>query len=502
MIYTKVPISRRTLLGTAGAAVAASAGSSVFYSQASAQDDPNNCAPIGAQGKSPVQFKANANLPIRVRKSAFELSRLEIDRLKAAYAALRQLSTDKPDDPLGWLRQGFVHCWYCGGGADGAAGEEIHGGWFFFPWHRAYLYFHERVLCKLLGDDTFALPYWDWDSEGRQKFPDVYGDPADRTNPLSDLLRSAMPGSSIPGNVVSPRIMNLTINAPTPDLFFGSQTLTQGAMERQPHGPVHIWTGDTTMQSQSNDMGVLVTAAQDPVFFVHHGNIDRLWTVWISLSPQHQVFNSPTWLGHPWQFYDENGIWTEISVADVLDPAALRIQYQPPTAKPIWKYTPRSVPVATLSKEAALVLASSSQGFGLETVPITQSIALPDRVVNRIATLKASSAPEFILHIEDIQVANNAQLLFNVFLNLPTAKSETSVELPNFIGTVSVLAKSKDASAHHHASTNAAFDITEGLGQVLKGAKSLSVTLVPVAANGSAPRTAHATIKRIYVDRL
>ena len=27
---------------------------------------------------------------------------------------------------------------------------------------RFYLYFHERILGKLIGDDTFALPFWNW----------------------------------------------------------------------------------------------------------------------------------------------------------------------------------------------------------------------------------------------------------------------------------------------------------------------------------------------------
>lgn len=126
-----------------------------------------------------------------MRKSAFELTKPEVDRLKATYAALRKLSTDHPDDPRGWLRQAYVHCWYCGGGSNGKASPEIHGSWFFFPWHRAYLHFHERILCKLIGDDTFALHYWDWDSQGRQTFPSIFGDPNDASNPLFDTLRQS-----------------------------------------------------------------------------------------------------------------------------------------------------------------------------------------------------------------------------------------------------------------------------------------------------------------------
>ena len=156
-----------------GLGSAALAGLSLRSRAAWAQDNPDNCAPPGVAGKNPVPYKPDPKLPVRVRKSAFELYKTEVDRLKEAYAALRKLTHDTPDDPRGWLRGGYVHCWYCGGGNDSQAGEEIHGSWLFFPWHRAYLHFHERILCKLINDDTLAIPYWVWDSEGRQKFPSV-----------------------------------------------------------------------------------------------------------------------------------------------------------------------------------------------------------------------------------------------------------------------------------------------------------------------------------------
>jgi polyphenol oxidase len=41
---------------------------------------------------------------------------------------------------------------------------EIHFGWLFFAWHR-FFYFHEHILAKLLDDDTFALPFWNWDNQ-------------------------------------------------------------------------------------------------------------------------------------------------------------------------------------------------------------------------------------------------------------------------------------------------------------------------------------------------
>jgi polyphenol oxidase len=512
--------TRRQLFSLAGgAAVAGGTLLGGAATSALAQDDtPADCAPIGVAGKTPVKFTPNTSLPLRTRKSAFELSDAEVDRLKSAYAALRKLTTDQPDDPRGWLRQGYVHCWYCGGGNDGNAGPEIHGGWFFFPWHRAFLYFHERILAKLVGDDNLALPYWDWDSRGRQTFPAVYGDPDDRSNPLSDMLRSARAGSTISQRAVSAPIMNRVINQPTASLFMGNgsgNSGRSGALENAPHGPVHIWTGDTTLSSAAHDMGVLDTAAQDPVFFAHHGNIDRLWSVWLGLSPTHRNFTSVSWTTQTWEFYDENSVWTRIAVSDVLDSAnSLRFQYQPPSPAPIWTFTPRSPPPLSAAlpeeQQAPLVVANVPDGVPIMTAPVTQSVALPPVSAAAFDALRADSPPQFVLHVDGINVPPQQQALLDVYVNLPSATAATGANVPNYAGTITVLAHAgRESHAAHGAAprqVNAAFDVTDTLADVVKGAAgNLTVTLVPVVAGTEPPKAAGGqpvTYKRIYIDRI
>ena len=498
--------SRRDICAAIGSA--ALAGIAYRPRAAAAQDNPDNCAPIGAEGKNPVPYKPDPNLPVRVRKSAFELDKSEVDRLKAAYAAFRQLTQQHPDDPRGWLRGSYVHCWYCGGGNDGAAGEEIHGSWLFFPWHRAYLHFHEQILCRLIKDDTFALPYWDWDSQGRQTFPSVYGDPNDPSNPLFDMLRSATPGAMISNQAVSRAILNMTMNARNNSLFLGSQS-SSGAMENAPHGPVHIWTGDTTLQNANNDMGVLATASQDPMFFAHHGNIDRLWGVWLELSPtRHTNFTSAAWRQHPWQFYNEDAVWTQITVADVLDNVkSLRSDYAKPSPRPIWTFKPLPPVVAGLAAPENRIAAKSMSienpagtPIAMGTAPVTRDIALPPTEVHTLAQLSPSSPVEYVLYVRGIEVPKDGQAMFNVFLNLPDATAATSTESANFVGTVTVLAKTKSPSARAPVTTNAAFDVTDVLSR-LKAPEKLSITLVPVAAEGAAPKEAQATFKEISLER-
>jgi polyphenol oxidase len=64
---------------------------------------------------------------------------------------------------------------------------QIHFSWLFFPFHRAYVYFFERVAAKLLGDPGFAVPFWSWDVPEGMRIPPAF---ADEASPLYDPIRN------------------------------------------------------------------------------------------------------------------------------------------------------------------------------------------------------------------------------------------------------------------------------------------------------------------------
>ena len=64
---------------------------------------------------------------------------------------------------------------------------QIHFSWFFFPFHRAYLYFFERIAAKLLGEPDFALPFWSWDVPEGMRMPSEF---ANSSSPLYDPVRN------------------------------------------------------------------------------------------------------------------------------------------------------------------------------------------------------------------------------------------------------------------------------------------------------------------------
>lgn len=71
-----------------------------------------------------------------------------------------------PANPLGWRYQAALHGISTGEGvpltADKLWNSCRHNSWFFFAWHRMYLYRFERILQFHLGDENWSLPYWDY----------------------------------------------------------------------------------------------------------------------------------------------------------------------------------------------------------------------------------------------------------------------------------------------------------------------------------------------------
>jgi polyphenol oxidase len=479
----------------------------------------NDCSPVPTPPANPALFVPEAGLPLRVRKSAFDLSDVEVARLRKAYALLRNLSQTQPDDPRGWLRQANVHCWYCGGpgGNEMGAGTEIHGSWRFLPWHRMFLYFHERILASLLDDPTFALPYWDWDKPGRNRLPPAYADPgtSDAPNPLLDTSRGAGTNDQIPDsgpmNIVGP---DLIAQALAPQSFEGAggfggtpdgPSQSAGTLEDNPHGPVHIWTGDPSFQSASPDMGVLATAARDPIFFAHHANIDRLWAVWLDQTPAEgqPPRTNPTdaaWAVERFAFYDHNSParWVSMAIGDTVDTAgSLRFVY---AAGPEQAEGPGHSIVLPTTPAAA------PNPLDL-TAPDHSSIAigLPEAARQTIHNELARPTPRrptVVLHIDGIELPTDRQAVVRVFVDQPDADKNTPVNSPNFVGQFSILAMNRPmAAAPGHAMKamhhNKTFRLNQALAAKLEAQPELKVKLVSVAGETKLPyRKAYLSIRR------
>lgn len=152
-----------------------------------------------------------------------------------------------------------------------------HGGPAFLPWHRTLLLDFERDLREAdqqLGNDgRIALPYWDWtkpnlDPAGNSLiWSDTFlggnGTVSDGPFKAWGLDRAFGPGPSPGDNGVSSARQKMQ---------YQSDQGFRKALEGEPHGGAHVWVGGSA--------GPLPTTANDPIFWLLHCNVDRLWAEW------------------------------------------------------------------------------------------------------------------------------------------------------------------------------------------------------------------------------
>jgi tyrosinase len=139
------------------------------------------------------------------------------------------------------------------------------GTWRFLSWHRAYLIEMEQALRAKNG--AVFIPYWKWEDGGVPSWlgsfkPTVNGVPNQR-NTLSG------PFTAKDGTTVKARFPTLmTIN----DYFDFSYGL-----EVFPHNRGHVVLGPPMLN--------VPTAPCDPIFYMHHAEVDRWWAEWQKKNP-------------------------------------------------------------------------------------------------------------------------------------------------------------------------------------------------------------------------
>jgi tyrosinase len=116
--------------------------------------------------------------------------------------------------------------------------------------------------------------------------------PDGKENPLwSKRARASGGNFELDSSVVSTAALsfrNFTNSRPgVPSGFGGPMTGfnpgggDNGGIENIPHNRIHVRIGgDTGFMSDPS------TAALDPIFWLHHANIDRMWEVWRNQGPQ------------------------------------------------------------------------------------------------------------------------------------------------------------------------------------------------------------------------
>jgi hypothetical protein len=177
--------------------------------------------------------------------------------------------------------------------------------WYFLPWHRLMLSQFEGVIREVLQDDEFSLPYWN----------PITGNVADLTVPavFRDPGATLYNGTRWPWvnggeriDVLYKEWINLDalnekiyINSPTGNLGFNPR------LDQNPHFFTHFALG--------GDMAEFSTVGGDPMFYLHHANIDRLWESWNRLGNKNPT--DPKYLDRKFSYGDRSGKRADLPVS-------------------------------------------------------------------------------------------------------------------------------------------------------------------------------------------
>ncbi|GAC1610734.1 MAG: hypothetical protein NVS3B3_20240 [Aquirhabdus sp.] len=277
---------------------------------------PTQAISLQSNVASSVPLPLKDKLFLRPNISAQNFPSTGLDSYAAAVEAMLRLP---PSHPHNWYRQALIHLLDC-----------PHGNWWFLPWHRAYIGWFERICRHYSNDAQFALPYWDWTASQRmpasffegvldvhhalfhnnvESFQEAMREPISnywRTLTTRQLEHLERRGIRSLGGLLETMSYNFQSPArrPTlqsPDMTHGEKKNTgmesvraalaprifeqfgsgkteyhqgfsgMGIFEGVPHGTVHFFVAGTMTFNLS---------PVDPVFLLHHANVDRIWGLW------------------------------------------------------------------------------------------------------------------------------------------------------------------------------------------------------------------------------
>jgi tyrosinase len=418
------------------------------------------------------------------RKNVWELGADWAEPILWYARGVKAMKARALDEPTGWRFYGAIH------GFDPGPWQQVgyfnptekmpsaaavhsywkqcqHGSWYFLPWHRGYLIAFEAIIrdavIKLGGPADWALPYWNYFKPNQNQLPPAFAS-ADwpyghGDNPLYveqrygpdnngkvyvpmdqvDLKALGDPDFIGPAVGVSPGFGGVNTG-------FHHDHGVHGGIESQPHDQVHVLVGGGDQQT----LGLMAwpdLAGLDPIFWLHHANIDRLWQIWRKIPTSKGDPTNSSWINGPASIGQRAFImpmpggasWT-YTPGEMTDLSKLNYIYDdvsPPAGTPQLVTRLQGLGVNLTAAEAIVrrtamarpstveLLGASAQSLRLIGAEATASVALDPSVQSKVSasfnslTTAAPTAPDRIfLNLENVRGRNDATV-FSVYINMP-----------------------------------------------------------------------------------
>ena len=171
-------------------------------------------------------------------------------QLQSFYDAVAKMKAVKdPTNPDSWAYWVETHRANC-----------PHGVSYFMAWHRGFIHRFEAKLREMSGDSALALPYWN--------YYDTPAIPPEFLDSTSPLYRGDRTGTDVTGALSYDAFADTVVRFQR-----GKSHAFETITESRPHNLVHNLIGGA--------MSSIRISPRDPLFWVHHANIDRLWVAWL-----------------------------------------------------------------------------------------------------------------------------------------------------------------------------------------------------------------------------
>ena len=267
---------------------------------------------------------------------------------------------------------------------------------------------------------------------------------------------------------------------------------------------------------------------RDPIFFMHHCNIDRIWAVW---NLHHSNTKDPLWTDMPFtnNFWHEDGTPWSPKVSDLYAPEDLGYSYglkslvaSAVAAGPQMLAlneklkTVISAAVPNVAVGGVTTISIGNSKAATPTQPLSLSIQVPKGALDAVAhhptapsgveslnfsvALEDSAAgPRVLAFLRQVLITDPSTTAVRVFMNADNLSPDTSDEDPHYVGSFAVL----EHGSAHYALPSFVLDLTETI-QRLYGSREqrseeIQLQLIPVGA-GESGKPGTATPKRVEIS--
>ena len=327
-----------------------------------------------------------------------------------------------------------------------------HGTYFFWSWHRMYLHYFEQIIRKMSGNPTWMLPFWNYELASERKLPAPF-----RISSSQLYLSNRDP-------LMNNGTASLSASDVDVSAGFGLTNFTSASssIEGTPHGVVHVRVGGA--------MGSVPTAAVDPIFYLHHANIDRLWNLWLAQGGgRADPLSDLTWKTRKFTFFNATGAQVALTGCDVLRAAGqLNYTYQgePPQVNsycirflPPWFYARAilwqpPIPPELLVQQHVAVKVDATQ------------------FRERLLAVAANPDQTLFLQLNGVEAASQPGVVWQVYLGAPAPAS--------FVGNLAMFGMGiHDQTKGNFMPASFSFPVDNVIRAALANGGGLSLTFVP-----------------------